>query len=115
MDVKDVAELLREHGIRPSAQRLAIARAVVSDPDLLVLDEATSELDAESETRIMNTLADKDQGRTILVITHRLAAVRRADVIAVLVDGRIAELGTHEELMAVPGRYRMMVEQQEIT
>ncbi|MEJ2583261.1 MAG: ABC transporter permease, partial [Acidobacteriota bacterium] len=79
------------------------------------LDEATSELDAESEAQIMNALAGNGHDWTILVITHRLAAIRRADHIAVLADGRVAELGTHEELMAASGRYRQMVERMEIT
>jgi subfamily B ATP-binding cassette protein MsbA len=115
---KGLDTLVGEGGAKLSGgqrQRLAIARAVLSHPDLLILDEATSELDAESEAQIMNALAGNGHDWTILVITHRLAAIRRADHIAVLADGRVAELGTHEELMAASGRYRQMVERMEIT
>ncbi len=96
-------------------QRLAIARAVLAEPRILILDEATSALDPESERRIHDALASFAGDRTTLVITHRLATVRRADAIAVLAQGRIAELGGHDELWAANGHYRRMVEVQELT
>jgi subfamily B ATP-binding cassette protein MsbA len=96
-------------------QRLAIARAVIQDPPILILDEATSALDPESETMIQQALDQFARDRTTLVIAHRLATIRRADVIAVLADGRIAEMGNHDELVAVGGLYRRMVEMQELT
>jgi subfamily B ATP-binding cassette protein MsbA len=96
-------------------QRLAIARALVTDPPMVILDEATSALDPESETQIQQSLKRFAGRRTTLVIAHRLATVRRADVIAVVAEGRVAELGTHDELIAAAGLYRRMVEMQELT
>ena len=110
--------VIGEGGARLSGgqrQRLAIARAVLADPPILILDEATSALDAESEAQIQNALGNFIRDRTTLVIAHRLATIRRADVIAVLANGRIAELGTHDDLLAADGLYRRMVEMQEIT
>jgi subfamily B ATP-binding cassette protein MsbA len=96
-------------------QRLAVARAVLVDPPVLILDEATSALDPESEALIQQALDRFTRDRTTLVIAHRLATIRRADVIAVLADGRVAELGSHDELIAAGGLYRRMVEMQELT
>ena len=81
-------------------QRIAIARALLKDAPVLVLDEATSALDTESERRIQNALARLMQGRTTLVIAHRLSTVERVDRIVVLREGRIVETGSHEELLA---------------
>ncbi len=96
-------------------QRLAIARAVFKDPPILILDEATSALDPESEISVQGALDRLMRDRTTLVIAHRLATVRRADLVAVLVDGRIVERGTHDHLTACGGIYRRMVEMQELS
>ena len=94
-------------------QRIAIARALLRDPAILLLDEATSALDAESEGLVLEALDTLMQGRTSLVIAHRLSTVRRADCIYVLQDGRTIESGTHEELIARPGgAYRALSELQ---
>ena len=104
-----------EHGARLSGgerQRLAIARALLKDAPILILDEATSSLDAESEAAVQAALANLMQNRTVLVIAHRLSTVRRADRIAVMVSGRITELGTHDELLAKGGTYRRLYDLQ---
>jgi ABC-type multidrug transport system fused ATPase/permease subunit len=87
-------------------QRLAIARAVLNDPTILILDEATSQIDAESEAKINQALRNVRRGRTTFVIAHRLSTVREAGLILVLQDGEIVERGSHEELIASPGIYR---------
>jgi subfamily B ATP-binding cassette protein MsbA len=96
-------------------QRLAIARAVLAKPSVVILDEATSALDPESELRVHEALGAFLTDGTVLIVSHRLAAIRRADVIAVLEDGRVAELGNHADLFAANGTYRRMVEIQALT
>ena len=104
-----------ERGVRLSGgqkQRIAIARALLADPPILVLDEATSALDAESEHLVQDALRRLMKGRTTLVIAHRLSTVRSADRIAVIDQGRIVELGTHDALFEADGLYRQLVERQ---
>jgi len=93
-------------------QRIAIARAILADPRILLLDEATSALDTESERLVNEALERLMQGRTSLVIAHRLSTVRHADVILVLNHGLLVESGTHQELMAQGGTYRLLAETQ---
>ena len=107
--------LIGERGVRLSGgqrQRLAIARAVLADPKLLILDEATSNLDTESEQLIQQSLGRLMKGRTSFVIAHRLSTIAGADLIVVVENGRILQTGTHHELMELGGKYRTMVEQQ---
>ena len=104
--------LIGERGFKLSGgqrQRLAIARAILADPKLLILDEATSNLDTENEKFIQQGLASLMKGRTSFVIAHRLSTIAHADLIVVLDRGRIVETGRHEELMERSGSYRRMV------
>jgi subfamily B ATP-binding cassette protein MsbA len=93
-------------------QRLAIARAILKNAPILILDEATSALDMESEQYVQAALANLMQGRTVFVIAHRLSTVRRASRIAVIENGQITEIGTHEELMQHSGTYQRLYNMQ---
>ena len=107
--------IVGERGVRLSGgqrQRVAIARAILADPRILVLDEATSSLDSESEALIQDGLRSLRQGRTTFVIAHRLSTIRSADQILVLEHGEIVERGTHESLLALGGRYRTLYDKQ---
>ena len=107
--------IIGERGVKLSGgqrQRLSIARAILADPEILILDEATSNLDTESEQLIQASLADLLATRTTFVIAHRLSTVMHADMIVVINDGRIEQIGKHAELMSVEGLYRDMVEKQ---
>ncbi len=106
-----------ERGVQLSGgqrQRIAIARAILRDPDILILDEATSALDATSEKEVQIALEALMQDRSSLIIAHRLSTIKNADQIAVLANGVVQEIGTHEDLLASGGAYKRLVENQEI-
>ena len=103
--------IIGERGVKLSGgqkQRLAIARMFLKNPPILILDEATSALDTETERAIQQSLVELAQGRTTLVIAHRLATIRNADRIVVVDETGIAEQGTHDELIARGGIYRRL-------
>jgi len=105
---KGLDTLIGERGVKLSGgqrQRIAIARAILADPKILILDEATSSLDTESEALIQKSLTELTKGRTTFVIAHRLSTIRKADQILVIENGHILEQGTHDKLIASEGRY----------
>ncbi len=110
--------MVGERGYRLSGgekQRLAIARLLLKNPAIIILDEATSHLDNDNEAHIQAALEHAMDGRTALVIAHRLSTIRSADRIAFMEDGRIAEIGTHDELLAADGRYARQLHAGELT
>ena len=107
--------MVGERGYRLSGgekARLALARVLLRDPRLVILDEATAHLDSETEVHIQDALADALVGRTSIVIAHRLSTIREADQILVLDNGRIVERGTHDELVEKGGLYAHLTETQ---
>lgn len=113
--VKGYDQIVGERGIKLSAgqkQRVAIARALLRNPKILILDEATSALDSESEKYVQQALEVLIKSRTTFIIAHRLSTIKKADKIVVLHDGGIAEIGKHEELLALDGLYRKLIDLQ---
>jgi ATP-binding cassette subfamily B protein len=109
--------MLGERGINLSGgqkQRAAIARALAQDPPIFVLDDALSAVDAHTEAKILQALRGALEGRTTIIISHRLAAVRDADEIIVLEEGLVVERGTHPVLIAARGRYWELLKRQEV-
>lgn len=107
--------IVGERGVKLSGgqrQRVAIARAILADPRILILDEATSSLDSESEALIRDGLRSLRRGRTTFVIAHRLSTIESSDKILVIEEGQVVERGTHRELIALHGRYRQLYEKQ---
>jgi len=110
-------QLVGERGITLSGgqkQRTAIARAVMRDPRILILDDSLSAVDTYTEEKILHNLRDVREGRTTLIVSHRISTIRDADLICVMADGRIIERGTHDELLALDGEYADLYERQRL-
>jgi ATP-binding cassette subfamily B protein len=109
--------LVGERGVTLSGgqkQRTAIARALLKDPAILILDDPLSAVDARTEEEILGSLARYYGGRTVLIVSHRLSALRGCDLIIMMDEGRIAEQGTHDELIALGGRYAAIHREQNL-
>jgi ATP-binding cassette subfamily B protein len=110
--------ILGERGVRLSGgqkQRTAVARAIIKNPPILILDDAFSSVDTETEERILGQLKGLMRGRTAILISHRISTIKEADQIVYLQDGRIAERGSHEELLARKGHYYRLYRRQLLT
>lgn len=109
--------MVGERGVSLSGgqkQRVSISRAFIANPDILILDDALSAVDARTEAKIIENIREERSGKTTLISTHRLSAIEHADLIVVLEDGHITEQGTHQELLELGGWYREQFDRQQV-